>query len=313
MPLLLFSNYNNVSPCVAADLLFFGIAFIGLNNLTGPTLYSFKTIQSRFNLFSIFRFTNIISITIGAALAGFCHNWDIPIKNVLYLSAFFGFISMIPQFFLTEIKSDPDHSGPLPHEPVKTQKSDALTSENPRTLILILFILSVVGFSPMIINYSNVYLQLKTNFDIDQIAFGQAGIHLISGSLILLFSKYKIKNSDLLKNLLIFSGLSFLLFTLIYLSDSFILLVGCLTGLIWIFDVLFSLLNDFIFSATKSKDHGKYAGLINLVSNLSETVGILLCGWLIQQKSFMGIYIRKRAPHILNCTHSLPFRQIFRK
>ena len=74
----------------------FGIAFIGLNNLTGPTLYSFKTIQSRFNLFSIFRFTNIISITIGAALAGFCHNWDIPIKNVLYLSAFFGFISMIP-------------------------------------------------------------------------------------------------------------------------------------------------------------------------------------------------------------------------
>lgn len=206
---------------------------------------------------------------------------------------------MIPQFFLTEIKSDPDHSGPLPHEPVKTQKSDALTSENPRTLILILFILSVVGFSPMIINYSNVYLQLKTNFDIDQIAFGQAGIHLISGSLILLFSKYKIKNSDLLKNLLIFSGLSFLLFTLIYLSDSFILLVGCLTGLIWIFDVLFSLLNDFIFSATKSKDHGKYAGLINLVSNFSETAGILLCGWLIQQKSFIGIYIGSALPIFL--------------
>jgi len=77
------------------------------------------------------------------------------------------------------------------------------------------------------------------------------------------------------------------------------LLVGCLTGLIWIFDVLFSLLNDFIFSATKSKDHGKYAGLINLVSNLSETVGILLCGWLIQQKSFMGIYIGSALPIFL--------------
>lgn len=115
----------------------------------------------------------------------------------------------------------------------------------------------------------------------------------------MLFSKYKIKNSDLLKNLLIFSGLSFLLFTLIYLSDSFILLVGCLTGLIWIFDVLFSLLNDFIFSATKSKDHGKYAGLINLVSNFSETAGILLCGWLIQQKSFIGIYIGSAIPIFL--------------
>ena len=277
----------------------FGIAFIGLNNLTGPTLYSFKTIQSRFNLFSIFRFTNIVSITIGATLAGFCHNRNIPVKNILYLSAILGFISMIPQFFMAEIKSDPGHSGSLPHEPVETQKSDALTSENPRTLILILFILSVVGFSPMIINYINVYLQLKTNLDIDQIAFGQAGIHLVSGSLILLFSKYKIKDSNLLKSLLIFSGFSFLFFTLIYLSDSFILLVSCLTGLIWIFDVLFSLLNDFIFSATKSKDHGKYAGLINLVSNFSETAGILLCGWLIQQKSFIGIYIGSTIPVIL--------------
>lgn len=276
----------------------FGISFIGLINLTGPYLYSFKTIKSMFNLFSIYKFINIISTTIGSVIAGFCFNNSMPLRTILYLSTVFVLLSVVPQLFLEDTKYDADNTG-LPCRSNLDTDRFIFTGKNITVIVVLFFSFLIIGFSPMLINYMNLFLRLKTGISVENIAFGQASIHLISGSLILFFAKHKIKESSLTKNIIFFIILSNLFFIFIYISSSFIIIISCFIGLIWTFEILFSLLNDFIFSTTENKDHGKFSGLINFVSNFSETAGILLCGYLIQNKNYIGIYIYSILPTIL--------------
>ena len=279
----------------------FGISFIGSGNVTGPFLYGFSEIGAKANLYVIYRIVHIIAVTAGAGLAGRLQSAGYAVREILILALILGAISIIPQL-LTRSPQPARLPGREGKNPPQIQASSPDASRRRLNLIqtfgfAILF--GAIGFSPMITNYINLYLQKRIAVNLDSIAYGYAGIYFLSGFIMIAFAKYKIKSENFPNHLAGFALIAVATYAALYAVPVFSAQIICITLLICGFEIFSSALNDYIFAVTKQSDHGKYAGATQMVSNFTETIGIVLCGKLSGRGQYAPIFLLSAIPIVL--------------
>lgn len=279
----------------------FGISFIGLGNVTGPFLYGFPGIGAKANLYVIYRIVYIIAVTAGAGLAGKLQSAGYAIREILILSLVLGAVSIIPQL----LTSNPQPTRPSVREgtnPPQIQASSTDASRrrlNPIQTFGFAMLFGAIGFSPMITNYINLYLQKRIAVNLDSIAYGCAGIYFLSGFTMIAFAKYKIKSENFPNHLAAIALLAVAIYAALYAVPVFSAQIICITLLICGFELFSSALNDYIFTVTKQSDHGKYAGATQMVSNFTETIGIVLCGKLLGREQYDALFLLSAIPIVL--------------
>ncbi len=279
----------------------FGISFIGLGNATGPFLYGFSEIGAKANLHVIYRIVHIIAVTAGAGLAGRLQSAGYAVREILILSPVLGAISIIPQLLMRS----PQPTRPPVREgtnPPQIQASDADAARrrlNPIQMFGFAILFGAIGFSPMITNYINLYLQKRIAVNLDSIAYGCAGIYFLSGFIMIAFAKYKIRSENFPSHLAAIALLAVAIYAALYAVPVFSAQIICITLLICGFEIFASALNDYIFTAAKQSDHGKYAGATQMVSNFTETIGIVLCGKLLGRDRYASIFLLSAVPIVL--------------
>lgn len=166
----------------------YGIGAAGLITIVPPILMTYKTEENR-NFIVYNRAINIISLTIGALLAGLLtgKQFSISIKNVLLIVPILYIVSIIVFTLHDNIASKSREKSKERNFYLKK-----LVSERYWILIIVAFL--CLGFAPLLVNFINVYFYNRYNIDVSNIAYMYALINFCSGITIFFVSKMEFKS-----------------------------------------------------------------------------------------------------------------------
>ena len=259
---------------------FYGIGAIGIFTLMPPVLMTYEN-ENRKNLIISNRAINIISITLGSIMAGMLtgKKCGIAIEKVLVLAPIFYLISATIYLFHSDnndIKKQDDDN-------VRNQKKHLAVS----FLVVMIVVFILLGYAPMLVNYINVYFKSRFMIDTSEIAYVYAIINLLSGLFIIFLSRINYKN---LKNMVILLAGIVVVNVLLMVETNLVVQVICVFLYISLFELLTSCIYEYILSKVKAEYHGRISGILQASCNLSETLGIYVCGWLLGQRIYAAVF-----------------------
>lgn len=263
----------------------YGIGAAGLITIVPPILMTYKTEENR-NFIVYNRAINIISLTIGALLAGLLtgKQFSISIKNVLLIVPILYIVSIIVFTLHDNIASKSREKSKERNFYLKK-----LVSERYWILIIVAFL--CLGFAPLLVNFINVYFYNRYNIDVSNIAYMYALINFCSGITIFFVSKMEFKSIKCIMSmvvLIILDNIILVVWNNLYIQ------VCCVFAYICLFELLTSYVYDIVLSKTNSNFHGCISGVIQASCNLSETLGIYIGGVMLGLKCywlFFGVSI----------------------
>lgn len=263
----------------------YGIGAAGLITIVPPILMTYKTEENR-NFIVYNRAINIISLTIGALLAGLLtgKQFSISIKNVLLIVPILYIVSIIVFTLHDNIASKSREKSKERNFYLKK-----LVSERYWILIIVAFL--CLGFAPLLVNFINVYFYNRYNIDVSNIAYMYALINFCSGITIFFVSKMEFKSIKCIMSmvvLIILDNIILVVWNNLYIQ------VCCVFAYICLFELLTSYVYDIVLSKTNSNFHGRISGVIQASCNLSETLGIYIGGVMLGLKCywlFFGVSI----------------------
>lgn len=271
------------APIMYLISILYGMGAIGLFTLT-PTMLKKYEEDGRKNLIISNRAINIISITVGSIFAGVLTGKRIGLSEykTLLVVPFFYLISAFVVLFHSEGGNVEKKEYECKKEKKKKQPNLSLNS-----VFLIALIFALLGFAPMLVNYINVYFKNRFSLDIFEIAYIYAIISLLSGVFIIFLSRIDFRNIKylvLLSLSIVIVNVLLMLWTNIFVQTIGVFLYICL------YEVLTSCVYEYSLSKGKEELHGRLSGIIQASCNLSETLGIYVCGVCLGKRMFGTVF-----------------------
>ncbi len=262
----------------------YGVGATGLFTLTPPVLKTYESENKR-NLIITNRAINIISITLGAIIAGVLTSKTVGVPANIALLAVpaLYLLSALVYLFHSESKLEikKDSLG------IRKNLAKASNSIPIKLLLITIIIFMLLGFAPMLVNYINVYFLNRFSLNISRIAYIYAIINLLSGVFIIFLSKINFENINSM--IILFISIVFINILLIFCYNLVIQVIGVFLY-ICLFEILTSCIYEFVLSKGRSEIHGKLSGVIQASCNLSETLGIYACGWMLGKKLYVVVF-----------------------
>lgn len=279
----------------------YGFAFIGLCTIIPPYLKEYNILYQGKNLIATNRALNIVATTIGALICGVLSGklLGLQTKVILIAASVLYFASIIPLVFINNAADEESINMDKQHK----ISGDKIHTDHKKTFIfLIICLFFFLGIAPLITNYINLYFKNRFFLDISKVAYVYALINLAIGVFVLFFSKIKIEINKKINYVLFLLMCSIVLINiiLIIVNNLMVQIIGVFL-LLALFECLISFMYDLILSISSSKNHGRVSGIIQMSSNLSETIGIYICGMLLSLNNFMYIHIISIFTTSLSC------------
>lgn len=262
----------------------YGIGATGLLTLNAPVLKIYEKSDND-NLLIIYRAINILAVTIGALIAGLLTGDEFNVSTQSVLLS-------VPILYLIAAVILAFHSNIFGKDELKKewiQKQIQMETEFPRDIFIITAIVFLfLGFAPLLSNYINVYFKERFELSISNVAYVYALINFLSGIAILVCSKVNFRKR---RNALIFvTAIIADNLVLIFCPVVSVQVIGVFVYL-FLYEIIMSVVCDFILTVGEKRYHGRLSGVIQAASNLSESLGIYVCGMLIGIKFFNIIFV----------------------
>lgn len=270
---------SNISePLMYIVSIIYGVGAAGLFTLT-PTVLKKYEFENRRNLIVVNRAINIISTTVGALIAGVLtkEKFNISLDLLLHSVAIIYFISAAIYLFHSDTKD----------KKIKEKHFKHNSYIPPKLLYITMVLFLLLGFAPMLANYINIYLMKRLSLNISNTSYAYAFIYLLSGLIIIKLSQIDFENIHhilLLCFSIVVVNISLIFFTSLFMQMINICLYICL------YEIFISCLYEFVLSKGGEKIHGRLSGIIQTFSNLSETVGIYVCGIMLENNNYIFIF-----------------------
>ncbi len=262
----------------------YGIGAVGLFTLTPTVLKAYEN-EDRKNLIITNRAINIVSLTMGSILSGIMTGQYGELSESRVMLG--GPILYLLSAFIFLFHSGDKRAKGICYVCCNKEKSEKQHYLRLRYILIVIILFLLLGFAPMLVNYVNVYFKNRFLLDVYKIAYIYACICFMSGFFILLLSKIDYKNSKYI--MWLFMCTVFVNFVLMLFNNLFIQIL-CVFLYISLYEVLTSCVYEFVLSSARKDFYGRLSGIIQASSNLSETIGIYMCGLCLGKKMYVAIF-----------------------
>lgn len=258
----------------------YGVGATGLFTLTPPILKSYEN-DKRKNLIIFNRALNVISATVGAMIAGVLTGKLVGLSEAVVLLGTPVLYLMSALIYLLHSENKIEEKLICINVPKQNKKEQYSFPLKFLTITVLSFV--ALGFAPMLVNYVNVYFKDRFLLDISETAYTYAIINLMSGVFIIILSRINFENIKII----VFLFISIIAVNvLLIVCNNLIVQIICVFFYICLYEILTSSVYEIVLSKGRVEFHGRLSGIIQMSSNLSETLGIYACGWLLGHKIY---------------------------